>query len=158
MKGLFATVLAGIILVCVSSAQTVVPANPGKFKLRPIGDGVSPGVEVIPKDEPKPATARYTTHLVLSESRIWSSIDGKIITGKLIAFEDLVAETPQGAAKPVLPPPPTKPTVISDRKARFLVNQKAIEIPLARMGEADRELIGQIQAAIEKKAQKTPTP
>jgi hypothetical protein len=159
MKGTLSIVFIGMALVCVSSAQMVVPPTPGKFKPRPIGDGgTNSGVNVIPKEQGKPATARYTTHIILSESRIWSSTDGKTLTGKLIAFEDLVVEAPQGAASPAIPPPPAKPTVIRDQKVRLFINQKAVEIPLARLGQADQELIEQIQVAITKKAENPPTP
>lgn len=158
MKGPFVTIFIGIALIGGSSAQMVIPGTPGKSKPRQIGGGVSPGVNVIPKDEEKPKNARYTTHIVLSESRIWSASDGKTLTGKLIAFEDIVVETPQGTAQPVLPQPPAKPTVIRDQKVRFFINQKAVEVPLARLGQADQELIAQIQAGIAKKAEKPPTP
>jgi len=160
MKGLLSTIFIGMALVCASSAQMVVPGAPGKFKQRSIGDGgTNSGVNVIPKDGGKPATARYTTHIVLSESRIWSALDGKTLTGKLIAFEDIVVETPQGAAEPVIPKPPAKPTVIRDQKVRFLIDKKAVDVPLARLGQADQELVAQIQTAIAKKAEKpSPTP
>jgi hypothetical protein len=160
MKGTLVTIFIGMALTCASSAQMVVPGTPGKFKPRPIGDGgnASPGVQVIPKEGAKPATARYTTHITLSESRIWSSTDGKSLTGKLIAFEDLVVEAPQGAASPAIPPPPAKPTVIRDQKVRLFINQKAVEVPLARLSQADQELIEQIQAGIAKKAEKPPIP
>lgn len=160
MKGLLSTIFIGMASVCFSSAQMVVPGTPGKFKPRPISGGTnaSPGAQVIPREQSKPATARYTTHILLSESRIWSSTDGKTFTGKLIAFEDLIAEAPQGAAQPAFPPPPAKPTVIRDQKVRFFINQKTVEVPLARLGQADQELIGQIQTAIAKKAEKPPTP
>jgi len=144
---------AGLILTCGCFAQIVVPAAPNQFQSRSIGGGASigGGVEVVPKEEAAKKT-RYITHIVLSESHIWSSTDGKILTGKLIAFEDMVVETPQGAAAPVTPTPPAHPTLIRDGKVRLLVNQKAVEIPLERIAEADRELITNIKAALDKKA------
>lgn len=160
MKGLFSIIFIGMTLTCASFAQMVVPGAPGKFKPRPIsgGGGSNSGVNVIPRDGGKPANARYTTHIVLSESRIWSALDGKTLTGKLIAFEDIVVETPQGAAEPVIPKPPAKPTVIRDQKVRFLIDKKAVEVPLARLGQADQELLGQIQVGIAAKSEKPPTP
>lgn len=158
MNRLPAAILPGLALACACSAQVVVPANPRKFSSRSIGSGVSPGASVIPKDATTPAAVRHTTHIILYESRIWSSTDGKIIQGKLIAFEDLIVETPQGTAEPEFPPPPAKPTTIRDGKVRISVNQKPFEIPLARLSEADQELILQIQAAIEKKSRKSSTP
>ncbi len=158
MKRLSPAILPSLALVCACAAEVVIPANPKKFGSRSIGGGVSPGASVIPKNGTKPATTRHTTHIILSESRIWSSVDGKIIQGKLIAFEDLIVEAPQGAAEPALPPPPAKPTTIRNGKVRIYVNQKPFEIPLSRLSEADQELILQIQAAIEKKSRKSPNP
>ena len=157
MKATLHGLLAGFILTCGCFAQILVPATPNKFQSRPIGSGASigGGGEVVPKDQAS-KKARYITHVVLSDSHIWSSTDGKILTGKLIAFEDMVVETPQGAAAPVTPTPPAHPTVIRDGKVRLLVNQKAVEIPMDRIGEADRELITNIKAAIEKKAAPPP--
>ena len=157
MKATLHGLLAGLILTCGCFAQIIVPGTPNKFQSRPVGSGASigGGVEVVPKDEAA-KKSRYITHIVLSESHIWSSTDGKILTGKLIAFEDLVTETPQGAAAPVTPAPPAHPTMIRDGKVRLLVNQKAVEIPLERIGEADRELIANIKAALDKKTASPP--
>ncbi len=158
MKAALRFFFTGILLTCGCFAQIVVPATPKKFVSRPVESGASigGGVDVVPKDDTS-KKARYITHVALSESRIWSSTDGKILTGRLIAFEDLVVETPQGAAAPVVPPPPSRPTLIRDGKVRLLVNQKAVEVPLERIGEADREYINNIQAALVKKAE-TPPP
>lgn len=158
MKGLLSTIFIGMAMVCVSSAQIVAPASPKKFKPRPIGGSTTPGVDVIPKDGGKPANARYTTHIVLSESKVWSASDGKTLTGKLIAFEDIVVEAPQGKAEPVIPAPPAKPTVIRDQKVRFLIDKKAVEVPLSRLVQADQERIAQIQAGIAAKSEKPTTP
>ena len=157
MRILFATIAAAIVLGGPCFGQIVVPATPGKFKPRPTGGGSSPGVEVIPK-EPKNPTARYTTHVVLSESRIWSAIDGRTLEGKLIAFEDLVVETPKGAAEPAIPPRPAKPTVVRSGKARLLVGKKPFEIELTKLNPADRDFIRQIETSIAKQADTPKTP
>ena len=157
MKALSLALVGSVLLVGHGQAQIVVPANPGKFAPRPIGGGVSPGVEVIPK-EPVKTTARYVTHIVLSETRIWSSTDGRTIHGKLIAFEDLVAETPKGTTEPAIPPRPAKPTVIRAGKARLMVNNKTFEIDLGKLSQADQDFISQIEAGIAKQAAAKPTP
>ncbi len=78
--------------------------------------------------------------------------EGEPLSAKLIAYEDLVAEAPKGSAEPVMPAPPTKPTVARGGKVRLLVNQKPVEIALDRLSEADREFIAQLQASLAKKA------
>jgi hypothetical protein len=42
---------------------------------------------------------RRVTHIVLYEYRIWTNTEGKPLDAKLLAFEDLVAETPMGDAE-----------------------------------------------------------
>jgi hypothetical protein len=157
MKALPLALVGSILLLGHGHAQIVVPANPGKFAPRPIGGGVSPGVEVIPKQPVKP-TARYVTHIVLSETRIWSSSDGRTLQGKLIAFEDLIAETPKGSTEPAIPPRPVKPTVIRTGKARLMVNNKTFEIELGKLSQADQDFISQIETGITKQAAAKPTP
>lgn len=142
---------AGIALTVCVSAQVVVPATPKKFTTRPIGGGTSGGVEVLPKDGAVDKKARYVTHIVLSVSRIWTSTDNKNLEGKLIAFEDLIAEAPQGAAAPPAPTPPETPTVIRDGKARLLIKQKPVEIALTRLSQADQDFIEQTRKAYTRK-------
>lgn len=145
-------VLLGVMPVL---AQVDIPPNPTvspkKFKTREVGGGVSPGASVDPG---KPATPnlRYVTHIVLCDYRMWSNTEGKPLEAKLIAFEDLVAEAPKGSTEPVMPAPPAHPTVTRGGKVRLLVNQKPVEIALDRLSESDREYIGQLQAALAKKA------
>ena len=138
-----------------AQAQVDFPSNPTvapkKYTPRGIGGGVNPGVSVDPGKSANPI-ARYVTHIVLCDTRIWTSTEGKPLEAKLIAFEDLVAETPQGAAEPVMPAPPANPTVTRGGKVRLLVNQKPVELSLDRLSEADREFIGQMQAALAKKS------
>lgn len=134
-------------------AQMVTPATPKSFTPREIGGRANPGVEVMPK----PATAtRYTTHIVLTESRIWSRTDGKSLQGKLIAFEDLVAEIPKGSSEPAIPPQPVKPTVIRNAMVRLLVDKKPFEVAMARLSAADQELIHRVQASFERKTAAPP--
>ena len=149
-------VLSGMLLAsaCIipASAQVDFPGNPmvgpKKYEKRAVGGGVDPGATV----DASQGTARYTTHIVLVEYRMWTSIEGKPLEGKLIAFEDMVAEVPKGSAEPKLSPPPALPTVVRDEKVRLLVNRKPVEVPLNRLSTADIEFIAQIKGALEKKA------
>lgn len=129
-------------------AQRDVPPPPGvKIKPRSTGGGTG-GVEVIPKDE-GPQKVRYTTHVVLTESRVWTSADGKPLEAKLLAFEDLVVEAVEGAPQPALPDPPKHPTVVRGDKVRLLVGKKPVEVPLARLSQPDRDFIERIRRAKE---------
>ncbi len=141
-----------IALTAASHAQMVVPVTPGKFKTRPIGDGVSGGVQVLPRDGSSSGKTRYTIHVVLSESRFWTSAEGKPLEAKLIAFEDMTMEAPKGAAEPAVPVPPARPTVIRDGKVRLLANKKDYVLALDRLSQQDREFISDIEAAIDKKS------
>jgi hypothetical protein len=136
------------ILVTQAASQRDVPPQPGaKFKPRAIDGGGQGGIEVVPKTPPK---VRYTTHIVLSESRTWTSADGKPLEAKLLAFEDLVAEADQGAAAPAPPEPPKHPTVVRGDKVRLLANRKPVEVPLSRLSQEDRDFVERIRRAKEK--------
>lgn len=117
--------LLGILLASPLLAQVEIPANPvakpGKTTARSIGGGTDSGVSIVPA---KP-DQRYVTHIVLSESRLWTSNDGKPLEAKLVAFEDLVAQAPQGSSEPVMPSPPAHPTVVRDGKRAFAGEQEA---------------------------------
>jgi len=152
MKTPMIILMTAMLLPAAANSQ-VVPATPKGFKTRPIGGGTSGGVEVIPRETPK---VRYTTHVVLSVSRLWTSTDGKLLEGKLIAFEDLVVEAPKGAAPPENPTPPESPTVIRDGKVRLLVKQKPVEVAVARLSQSDQEFIEQTRKAYTKKTPPTP--
>ena len=149
------TVFLALLGITSLLAQAEIPANPlvtpKKFKTRAVGGGVDRGA-TVDSGKPLNPSVRYVTHIVLSESRMWTNTEGKPLEAKLIAYEDLVAEAPEGAAEPVMPAPPANPTVTRGGKVRLLVNQKPTEIALERLSVADREFIGQLQAALAKKA------
>ncbi len=131
----------------IAFSQRDVPPPPGvKIKPRGVDGGGRGGVEVVPKSPPK---ARYTTHIVLSETRTWTSGDGKTLEAKLLAFEDLIAEAEQGAAPPAPPEPPKHVTVVRGEKVRLLVGKKPMEAALARLSQADRDFIERIRRAKE---------
>ena len=133
----------------VTHAQ-VVPATPTKFTTRELGNrGNGNSVVGITPAMPQ-TTARTITHIVLGEPRQWKTTDGKFFVGKLIAFEDLIAETKvePGVAPAAPPVVPSKPTVVRDGKARFYVAAKSYEVPLDRLGEEERKFVEQVRAAI----------
>lgn len=141
------------VLASFAGAQVVIPPNPGKTEKRSIGGGTSGAVEVIPKKDPK---VRYTTHIVLSVSRIWTSSDGKLLEGKLIAFEDLVVEAEKGGQEPSAPEAPKNPTVVKGDKIRLLIQKKPVELALSRLSQGDREFVEQTRKAYQKKEPPTP--
>ncbi|RYD19698.1 MAG: hypothetical protein EOP88_17995 [Verrucomicrobiaceae bacterium] len=145
------TSLIGFLLVSPLPAQsTEIPGNPlvpGKTKTRAIGGGTDSGVTVTPA---KPET-RLVTYVVLSESRMWTSSDGKPLEAKLIAFEDIVVKA-EGTNAPAMPTPPANPTVVRDGSARLLVNKKPVVLSLERLSAPDREFIERIRASLAKKA------
>jgi hypothetical protein len=126
-----------------------VPATPRKFATRSIGGHTVTGGATV---EPGKGAAkvRHITYGVLSESRNWTSTEGKVLVGRLIAFEDMVVEFPKGAEAPPAPLPPAHPTVLRDGKVRLLVNQKACEVLLERLVQADRDFIEQVRAVRER--------
>lgn len=144
-------------LSCVSSlfAQTEFPGNPTvspkKTETRSTGGSSSASGTTNHQ------MVRYVTHVVLSESRTWTSSDGKPLEAKLIAFEDLTVEAPQGSAAPQMPTPPAHPTVIKGEKVRLLVGQKPVELAIARLSQPDQEFVAQIKASLAKKAAATPS-
>lgn len=141
------------LLASFAGAQVVIPPNPGKSEKRSIGGNGSGAVEVIPKKDPK---VRYTTHIVLSVSRIWTSGDGKLLEGKLIAFEDLVVEAEKNAREPAAPEAPKNPTVVKGDKIRLLIQKKPVEVALSRLSQGDREFVEQTRKAYQKKEPPTP--
>lgn len=136
------------------SAQVDFPGNPlvgpKKYTKREVGGDPEAGVSVAAPAGSE--MAKYVTHIVLYDVRFWTSVEGKPLAGKLIAFEDLVAQAPKGAPPPEMPAPPEKPTLVKDEKIRLLVDKKPVEIPLERLSWQDREFIDGIQAALDRKA------
>lgn len=135
--------------VGVSHSQ-VVPATPTKFTTRELGNRGNSNSAVGATVVKPQTTARTITHIVLGEPRQWKMTDGKFFVGKLIAFEDLIAEAKlQPDAAPAAPPVvPAKPTVVRDGRARFYVDAKSYEVPLDRLGEDERKHVEQIRASI----------
>lgn len=150
MRAHAAVFFAGALMIGVVAAQ-VVPAHPDRFINRPIGGTATGGVEVLPKNEGTPKPVRYITYIILSTDRFWTSPDGKLVTGKLIAFEDMVTEAPQGAAAPPNPTPPESPTVVRDGKIRLLIKNKPVVVSLSRFSPGDLEFVEEVRKAYTKK-------
>lgn len=110
---------------------------------------------VVPKAPEKPVV-KTITYLTLSESRQWTSSDGKALLAKLIAFEDIVTESTDTTSAPQPPAmPTTTPTLIKDGKVRLLVNRKPFELAVDRLSQPDRDFIENLRAAIQKKTTAT---
>lgn len=137
-----------LLAACASAFAQVVPTTPGKFKMKPLGEtGASAGISSAPK--PAETTYRQITHIALSPPRQWKSSDGKSLLGKLIAFEDVIVETKGAAPDPsATPAMPATITVVRDGKARLLVNSKAYEISLDRLGDDERKFVAQVEKAV----------
>lgn len=140
-----------MLLTCGLEAQFVVPATPKKMTTRPLGGGSSVGMKINPADGAADQKVRYTTHIVLADSRTWTSADGRTLEARLIAFEDLMVETTKGAAKPGAPVPPANPTVTRDGKIRLVSTQKPFELALERLSQADRDFVEQVRTTHLKK-------
>lgn len=130
-------------------AQIVIPATPKKFTKRVEGGGsASLGPGLAPSTPKPPPVTRTTTYFTLSDSRQWTSTDGKPLLAKLVAFEDIVIETLGNQAPATPPAMPANPTVVRDGKARLLSGNKPYEVPLDRLSQPDRDFIEGIRAAV----------
>ena len=138
-------------------AQADFPGNPlvgpKKYTTRSVGGGVDSGASVESGSQGDPQV-RYVTYIVLFENRFWTNAVAKPLHAKLIAFEDLVIETSNGATEPKMAAPPAHPTVLRDGKVRLLVNKKPVEVALSSLSVADQEFVGQIRDALAKQAGK----
>ncbi len=152
-----------VVIFCGSSAMAqVVPTTPRRFAKRNVGsssvtngtvsesgNGAARAGVSSAKVEPM---VRTTTYIVLSGARQWTSTDGKPMLAKLIAFEEVTTEaTAKEAASTTNTQPviPKKPTVVRDGKARFLMDQKAYEVAIDKLSQADRDFISTMKRAVE---------
>lgn len=143
-------------LVAVASAQ-VVPTTPTKFGQRAMGSSTSgngsASLGLSPAAANPQPVVKQISYVALSESRQWTSNDGKSLIGKLIAFEQMEEVLAKGQAPSTAAPKlPARPTVIREGKARLLVEQKPFELPLERLSEADQTFVRELDAAIAKQA------
>jgi hypothetical protein len=98
--------------------------------------------------QPREPQVRQVTYLVLSDTRQWTSADGREIFGKLVAFEEMVVEESGGEV--VAPKPPARPTVVRGGSIRLLVDRKVSVVPLERLSEEDRKFVEGIRVLREK--------
>jgi hypothetical protein len=146
MKTLFLPALLFLGLSAAAPAQ-VVPTTPTKFDIKPVtGPTASAGATISPNST-KP-TVRQTTYLTLSDLRQWKSTDGKTLMGKLIAWEETVTTTTSTPAPVADKPITNKPTVLKNNKARLLVDNKAFEVPLDRLGAEEQKFIQQLHTRL----------
>ncbi|MBK1882064.1 hypothetical protein JIN85_06535 [Luteolibacter pohnpeiensis] len=153
MKVFWAIAVFSMATARIALAQVEIPSNPLVKPPRPATRTTHDGTESDTKLElnRNDGKVRTVTYVVLYDTRIWTSSEGKPLEAKLIAFEDLVIES-KSLDSGKAPTPPSKPTVVKNGKARFLVHNKPVEIALDRLSAQDQELIAGIKAAIEKKA------
>ncbi|MDB6069090.1 MAG: hypothetical protein JWL81_261 [Verrucomicrobiales bacterium] len=132
-----------------TQAQTipVTPTTPTKFDTKKVGAATATNGATITPSSTAP-TVRRITYLTLSPLRQWTGSDGKTLTGKLIAWEETVDTSP---SKPLSTKPITeKPTLLKDNRVRLLIDNKAFEVPLTRLGAEDRKFILNIQENLTK--------
>ena len=141
--------LSSVFVSSVLMAQ-VVPATPTQFGKRAVGG--SAGTAAVNAVPPKQETiVRTTTYLSLSQSRQWTSAEGKPLMAKLIAFEDITIETVKGqtpATTQQLPKLTGKPTVVKDGKVRLMANQRPYEVALDKLSQPDREFVEKVKTAV----------
>lgn len=140
------------LLALASASAQVVPTTPTKFGKRSLGGGTDTNGATINVQPPKQETiVRTTTYLSLSQDRQWTSSEGKTLTGKVIAFEDITIETVKGQAPANTQQVPKlngKPTVVKDGKVRLLVNQRPYELELEKFSQADRDFVETLKTAV----------
>lgn len=138
-----------LLLLPSSFSIAQVPVSPTQ---RPITGGGSASIGVAPQP-PGKTLVKTITYITLSESRQWTSSDGKSLLAKLIAFEDIVTEsTDKPDANQSAAMPTNTPTLIKDGKVRLLVNRKPFELALDKLSQPDRDFVENLRSAMQKKA------
>lgn len=128
--------------------------GPGGLDIGPgnIGGGL---VQPPPRDQ---TTVRTISYIALSPDREWTSTDGKVITAKVIAWQDSMEETvTEGkptaeqnnpSANPDAIPPDFVPVVLQDNHVRILRGKQAFGLPLDRLSEEDQAFVRQLDEAV----------
>jgi hypothetical protein len=147
-------VLIGWTMATAAFGQIVMPGgakNPGN---RSIGNTVNGGVDggATISGKQTPPKKRYTTHIILAETRIWRNADGRTKEGKLLAFEDVVVEVPGDVAETPMPVPPANPTLVRNGKVRMLIGKEIFEVAVSSLVKIDQDYIEGIRASLAKKA------
>lgn len=167
---------AALLATTAASAQ-VIPANPRTFGKRNLGNsskfenssaagGASVGVGTPAAEQ----EVQRITYITLSDARDWTSTDGRKVTARLVAFEEIresskpkpagggPEEPPTNTDRPTTTTAPEEkpidleqpPTVIRNGQIRLLRDRKVYTLALDRLIEADQELIRRIDAAARK--------
>lgn len=133
---------AGIGLLAISMGVAVaqeehpsLPKTPTSFETRNTGDSEE-GEVAIKKDEAKPTKV---TFMAVTDSRDWTDTTGKVIRGRLLAFEAAEGEVAD---------------LVRNGKVRLLVDgaKRFSLLPLERLSTEDRNHIGLLAAARKKQA------
>lgn len=133
---------AGIGLLAMSMGVAVaqeehpsLPKTPTAFETRNTGDKEE-GVVTIKKDEAKPTKITFTA---VTDSRDWKDTTGKVIRGRLLAFEAAEGEVAD---------------LVRNGKVRLLVDgaKRFSLLPLERLSTEDQIHIGLLAAARKKQA------
>lgn len=142
----------------------VVPATPSQFGKRSTGavseSGGSSSIGLRSGGAQPQPSVRQISYIALSDSRQFTSTEGRTLIGKLIAWEQSEQQLAPGQDPTLQPAPslPAKPTLLRDDKVRLLIQQKPFEVALDRLSPADQAFIKQLQSAIERSQPKTPVP
>lgn len=129
----------------------VTPTTPQSFKIKPVGESASAGATVAPSAVP---AVKQTTYVTLGSPRQWKSADGNSRIGTLIAWEQSVLTIPvtdknnPAAGKATPPSIAGKPTIVRDGKIRLLIERKAYEVPLDRLGSDEQDYIQKFQTSL----------
>ena len=137
-------------------AAQVIPSTPSQFGKRSTGllseSGGSSSVGLRPGKAQSQTIVRQINYIALSESRQFTSNDGRTLIGKVIAWEQTEQQLTPGQDPALQPAPalPAQPTVLREGKVRLLVRQQPFEVAVERLAPADQKFIHQIQAAIQR--------
>ena len=135
------TFVAGFVLLGSAAAQSripVTPSQPTSFKRRDVGTAVGTsgaGIGIGPANPaPVPEKPVYKTvqYIGVTPERDWTNVEGKVIRGTLLAFEDGPKEK---AAGPL--------TLVRDGKVRLLrvrTNKPSV-FPLATLSALDQKFV-----------------
>lgn len=135
----------------VTTPIPVTPTTPQSFKFKPVGESANAGATVAPSAVP---AVKQTTYVTLGTPRQWKSADGNSRIGTLIAWEQSVVTIPvtdknnPASGKATAPPIAGKPTIVRDGKIRLLIERKAYEIPLDRLGADEKDYVQKFETAL----------
>jgi hypothetical protein len=133
--GLLAMSMGVAAAVAQEDQDASLPKTPTSFETRNTGDSEE-GEVTIKKEEAKPTKVTFTA---VTDSRDWKDTTGKVIRGRLLAFEAAEGEVAE---------------LVRDGKVRLLVDgaKRFSLLPLEKLSTEDRTHIGLLAAARKKQA------